>query len=84
MKSWHINLSKCVFLVAVFSLSALCAVASPLTVVGEQCDTIDAAELLPSFDTLQVQPDTVEAPDAEPTSFYTRRTQRLKRDWARL
>lgn len=66
MKSWHINLSKCVFLVAVFSLSALCAVASPLTAAGEQRDTIDAAELLPSFDTLQVQPDTVEAPTRSP------------------
>lgn len=84
MKSWHINLSKCVLLISVFSLSALCAAAGPLTAVGEQCDTIDAAELLPSYDTLQVQPDTVEAPVAEPTSFYARRTQRLKRDWARL
>ena len=53
MKSWNINLSKSIFLAAVFSLSALCAAASPLTAVGEQCDTIDAAELLPSFDTLQ-------------------------------
>lgn len=84
MKSWNINLSKSIFLAAVFSLSALCAAAGPLTAFGEQRDTIDAAELLPSFDTLQVQPDTVEAPDAEPTSFYARRTQRLKRDWARL
>lgn len=54
MKSWHINLSKCVLLISVFSLSALCAAASSLTAVGEQRDTIDAAELLPSFDTLQV------------------------------
>lgn len=66
MKSWHINLSKCVLLVVVFSLSALCAAASSLTVVGEQCDTIDAAELLPSFDTLQVQPDTVKPPSRSP------------------
>lgn len=35
MKSWNINLSKSIFLAAVFSLSALCAAASPLTAVGE-------------------------------------------------
>ena len=84
MKWWNINLSKSLVLAVAFSLQALCATAAPRAAATALTDSIDAAELLPSFDTLQVKSDTAEAADKNRDSFYARRTQRFKRDWARL